>query len=35
MKTVIRHLVILVSAALVGAATGVAGLALAAQAVTL
>lgn len=35
MKTVIRHLVILVSAALVGAATGVVGLALAAQAITL
>ncbi|ROP99850.1 hypothetical protein EDC65_1641 [Stella humosa] len=35
MKRTIGHLVILVLAALVGAATGVAGLALAAQAVTL
>ena len=35
MKTVIRHLVIIVSAAILGAMTGVAGLALAAQAITL
>lgn len=35
MNTVIRHLVILVSAAIIGAMTGVAGLALAAQAITL
>lgn len=35
MKYAIRHLVILVLAAVVGAATGIAGLALAAQAVTL